>query len=70
MNEQKKEIKVLMQAFMLCIMVILTIIGFFAVPEVFPNRWAKFASNLIWLGCAGNNAIIYITFNRYNKTNL
>jgi len=62
-RERKKDKKVLLQASLLCAMVILTILGFF-VFQLLHNRWANVAANLIWLTCAGNNAILYIVLNR------
>uniref|UniRef100_A0A915KHJ3 Uncharacterized protein n=1 Tax=Romanomermis culicivorax TaxID=13658 RepID=A0A915KHJ3_ROMCU len=62
-RQDKKERLVLIQAILLCLMVILTLIGFFIVPRFWDNRWMNVLSNVIWLSCAGNNAIIYILFN-------
>lgn len=64
-NENKKEMKLLIQATLICIMIGLTLIGFFAVPEMFheENKWTTTSSNMIWLACCGNNCAIYLIFN-------
>uniref|UniRef100_A0A915IT42 Uncharacterized protein n=1 Tax=Romanomermis culicivorax TaxID=13658 RepID=A0A915IT42_ROMCU len=61
--QDKKERRVLLQAILVCLLTILTLIGFFLIPSIVANRWANFVSNCLWLGCAGNNAIIYIIMN-------
>lgn len=67
--EQKKELKVLLQASLICSMLVFTLVGFFALPQLFESRWINFVANLIWLICAGNNAVIYLTLNRWLQFN-
>lgn len=63
--QNKKELMVLLQASLLCVMVSLTLLGFFLIPMIMDNRWFNVVSNLVWLACAGNNAFIYILLNRW-----
>lgn len=62
-NENRKERKLLIQAMLICAMIGLTLVGFFAVPEMDEDKWATTASTLIWLACCGNNCAIYLIFN-------
>uniref|UniRef100_A0A915JK14 7TM GPCR serpentine receptor class x (Srx) domain-containing protein n=1 Tax=Romanomermis culicivorax TaxID=13658 RepID=A0A915JK14_ROMCU len=60
----KNELKVLIQAMLLCLMIILTEIFLFLFPLLFVNKWTNLVAGLTWLICAGNNSIIYISLNR------
>uniref|UniRef100_A0A915KX23 Uncharacterized protein n=1 Tax=Romanomermis culicivorax TaxID=13658 RepID=A0A915KX23_ROMCU len=41
----------------------LTVIGFFVIPEISDSEWASFASNIVWLSFSGLNSVIYLCFN-------
>uniref|UniRef100_A0A915JMW4 G-protein coupled receptors family 1 profile domain-containing protein n=1 Tax=Romanomermis culicivorax TaxID=13658 RepID=A0A915JMW4_ROMCU len=61
---KKREIQVLMQASILCLMVVFTIVGFYVVPMLTDSKWAAMIMNIVWISTAGMNAVIYIAFNR------
>uniref|UniRef100_A0A915L178 7TM GPCR serpentine receptor class x (Srx) domain-containing protein n=1 Tax=Romanomermis culicivorax TaxID=13658 RepID=A0A915L178_ROMCU len=65
-RRRKRELKVLLQAFIVCVLVILTVAGFFIIPQVYDSKWACFSANCIWLSCAGLNSVIYMCFNRWS----
>uniref|UniRef100_A0A915K9U5 Uncharacterized protein n=1 Tax=Romanomermis culicivorax TaxID=13658 RepID=A0A915K9U5_ROMCU len=60
---RKREILVLFQASVLCLMVVFTIVGFYLVPMLTDNKWAAMAMNIVWISTAGMNAVVYIAFN-------
>uniref|UniRef100_A0A915KWC5 Uncharacterized protein n=1 Tax=Romanomermis culicivorax TaxID=13658 RepID=A0A915KWC5_ROMCU len=60
----KREWSVLLQAFLICVNVLFTILGFFLVPVFVQNKWVSFLTNLIWITCTGLNALIYIFLNQ------
>jgi len=64
-SNQSKDLKVLLQAFVLCLSCLLNLIGYFIVPLIVKNRWASFCGNLVWMFCAGNNVVVYILLNRW-----
>uniref|UniRef100_A0A915J5X3 Uncharacterized protein n=1 Tax=Romanomermis culicivorax TaxID=13658 RepID=A0A915J5X3_ROMCU len=57
------EWKICLQAIILCVLILGTIVGFFVDQDFMISRWFSFASNMIWLLCAGGNAIVYLTLN-------
>uniref|UniRef100_A0A915L3U2 Vomeronasal type-1 receptor n=2 Tax=Romanomermis culicivorax TaxID=13658 RepID=A0A915L3U2_ROMCU len=63
-RSNKKENKVLLQSVILCAMDIATIAGYLLIQLVPHTRWASMITNYIWLFCAGNPPLIYLTLNR------
>uniref|UniRef100_A0A915KNF1 G-protein coupled receptors family 1 profile domain-containing protein n=1 Tax=Romanomermis culicivorax TaxID=13658 RepID=A0A915KNF1_ROMCU len=66
-HNNKKENKVLIQAVILCSMDI-TAATTYMVVELLPHsRWASLISNYLWIFCAGNSPLIYLTLNSVDR---
>lgn len=65
-REHRNEVRLLIQAFLICVMIALTLVGFFAVPQIphGPNNSYGVVANIIWLICCANNCFIYLLFNK------
>uniref|UniRef100_A0A915JSZ0 Uncharacterized protein n=1 Tax=Romanomermis culicivorax TaxID=13658 RepID=A0A915JSZ0_ROMCU len=62
-HNNRKENKVLLQAVVLCSMDIATIVTYLIVELLPHSRWTSLISNYVWLFCAGNCPLIYLTLN-------
>uniref|UniRef100_A0A915KLW2 7TM_GPCR_Srx domain-containing protein n=1 Tax=Romanomermis culicivorax TaxID=13658 RepID=A0A915KLW2_ROMCU len=60
----KVEMKVFIQAALLCFMTCFLIFTWFVIPIITDNDWVDLGTNYVWLLVASLNAILYLTFNK------